>query len=143
SLLNQIIMKKLLLCITVCLAAVLAVASCKKNNVNGSVGPVVAPLDTSTLDIPVSSGQIGLIIDTRPIAKKGYTPSYIALSVTNGQSFSFSDDHLEVDAFTNLLVWRIPKDSVSEKEVEQFAKGVPVTVKVYDKDNVLLAELKE
>lgn len=136
-------MKKLLLYITVCLAAVLAVVSCKKNNVDSSTGPVVTPLDTSTLDIPVSSGQIGLIIDTRPIAKKGYEPSYISLSVTNGQSFSFSDDHLEVDAFTNLLVWRIPKDSVSEKEVEQFAKGVPVAIKVYDKDNVLLAELKE
>ena len=50
---------------------------------------------------------------------------------------------MEVDAFTNLVIWHIPKDSVSEKDVEQFAKGVPVTIKVYDKEDALLAELKE
>jgi hypothetical protein len=115
----------------------------QKNKVDGPSEPVLTPLDTSALNIPVSSGQIGLIIDTRPIAKKGYTPAYISLSVTNGQSFSFSDDHVEVDGFTNLVIWRIPKDSISEKDVEQFAKGVPVTIKIYDKEDVLLAELKE
>ena len=63
-------MNKLLLYITVCLATGLAVASCKKNKVDGPSGPVITQLDTSALNIPVSSGQIGLIIDTRPIAKK-------------------------------------------------------------------------
>ncbi len=136
-------MNKLLRCVLFCLITGLTIASCQKNNVDDPTPPGVAPLDTSTLHIPVSSGQIGLIIDTRPIAQKGYTPSYISLSVTNGSSFSFSDDHVTVDAFTNLVVWRIPKDSVSEKEVEQFAKGVPVTIKVYDKEDMLLAELQE
>lgn len=136
-------MNKLLRYMLFCLVTGLAIASCQKNNVDGPDRAVIAPLDTSTLHVPVSSGQIGLIIDTRPIAKKGYTPSYISLSVTNGSSFSFADDHVEVDAFTNLVIWRIPKDSISEKDVEQFAKGVPVTIKVYDKDDVLLAELQE
>jgi hypothetical protein len=90
----------------------------------------------------VSSGQIGLIIDTRPVTKKGYKPAYISLSV-NGASYSFSDDHMELDPFTNLAIWRIPKDSISKTEVEQFAKGVPVTIKVYDDASVLLAELQE
>lgn len=136
-------MNKLLRCMLFCLITGLAIASCQKNNVDNPTPPEVASLDTSRLHIPVSSGQIGLIIDTRPIAQKGYTPSYISLSVTNGSSFSFSNDHVTVDAFTNLVVWRIPKDSVSEKEVEQFAKGVPVIIKVYDKEDMLLAELQE
>ncbi|HRQ49847.1 MAG TPA: hypothetical protein PLR74_04880, partial [Agriterribacter sp.] len=136
-------MNKLSHCMLFCLATALTIASCQKNKLDNPTPPEVTPLDTSALHIPVSNGQIGLIIDTRPIAKKGYKPAYISLSVTNGSSFSFSDDHVEVDAFTNLVIWRIPKDSVSEKDVEQFAKGVPVTIKVYDKDNVLLTELKE
>jgi hypothetical protein len=135
-------MKKLLLYITVCLAAVLAVASCKKNNVDGSTGPVVTPLDTSTLDIPVSQGHLGLILDTRPIVKKGYKPAYLSLSISGALS-SFSDDHMEVDEFTNLAILRIQKDSVSESEVAQFAKGVPATVKVYNDASELLAELQE
>lgn len=136
-------MNKLLHYMLFCLLTGLVFVSCRKNNVDGPTGPVITPLDTSALHIPVSQGQIGLIIDTRPIAKKGYKPAYISLSVTNGQSFSFSDDHVEVDAFTNLVIWRIPKDSVSEKDVEQFAKGIPVTIKVYDKEDMLLAELQE
>lgn len=135
-------MNKLLLYITVCLAAVLAVASCKKNNVDGSTAPVVTPLDTSTLDIPVSQGHLGLILDTRPIVKKGYKPAYLSLSISGALS-SFSDDHMEVDEFTNLAILRIQKDSVSESEVAQFAKGVPATVKVYNNASELLAELQE
>lgn len=135
-------MNKLLPYITVCLAAVLAVASCKKNNVDGSTAPVVTPLDTSTLDIPVSQGHLGLILDTRPIVKKGYKPAYLSLSISGALS-SFSDDHMEVDEFTNLAILRIQKDSVSESEVAQFAKGVPATVKVYNNASELLAELQE
>lgn len=117
--------------------------ACKKDKMDRRTEPAVTPLDTSSLHVPVSSGQIGLIIDTRPIAKKGYTPAYISLSVTNGQSFSFSDEHMEVDTFTNLVVWRLSKDSISEDEAERFAKGVPVAIKIYDKDGGLLAELQE
>jgi hypothetical protein len=136
-------MNRLLRFLLCCLVTGLAITSCKKNNASAPGGPEVIPLDTSKLGIPVSQGQIGLILDTRPIAKKGYKPAYISLSVTNGASFSFSDDHMEVDPFTNLAIWRIPKDSVSESEAEQFAKGIPVKIKVYDKTGGLLAELNE
>ncbi|WP_152266407.1 hypothetical protein [Agriterribacter humi] len=135
-------MNKLLLYIIVCLVTGLAIASCKKNKTDGPTQAVVTPLDTSTLNIPVSQGHLGLILDTRPIVKKGYKPAYLSLSI-NGALSSFSDDHMEVDEFTNLAILRIPKDSVSESQVTQFAKGVPATIKVYNEANELLAELQE
>ena len=120
----------------------LAITSCKKNNLDSPSGPEITPLDTSTLNIPVSQGHLGLILDTRPIVKKGYKPAYLSLSIS-GTLSSFSDDHMEVDEFTNLAILRILKDSVSESEVAQFAKGVPATIKVYNDADELLAELQE
>src|SRR5690606_2601347 len=52
-------------------------------------------------------------------------------------------DHMEVDEFTNLAILRIQKDSVSESQATQFAKGVPATIKIYNDADELLAELQE
>ncbi len=126
-----------------CLAAGSLFAACQKNKLDDSTPqPDITSLDTGKLNIPVSSGHIGLVLDTRDIMKKGYKPTRLSLSI-DGALSSFSNDNMEVDTLTGLAILRIPRESVSDADAEQVAKGAPVSLRVYDKEDALLAELQE
>src|SRR5690606_16881280 len=85
-------------------------------------------------DLPVSKGHIGLVLDTRSIVKKGYKPTYASVKI-DGSLDSFSNSNLEIDEFTNLATLRISRDSISEEVLDQFIKGVPISITVYDAEN--------
>lgn len=98
--------------------------------------------DGELLDIPVSKGHIGLVLDTRSIAKKGYKPAYASV-IIDGDLSSFSQNHIEIDEFTNLATLRISKDSISENVLDQFIRGANLDITVYDENNEVLSKRKE
>lgn len=115
----------------------------EKEDVNPDDQPLEdVDLDAPLPDHPVSKGHIGLVLDARTIAKKGYKPAYASV-IIDGPLSSFSDDHIEIDEFTNLATLRISRDSISEDALDQFIRGVSVTITVFDEGNEILSETKE
>ncbi len=125
----------------------LLISSCEENE---KVSPADDPdvenpdldEDIDLPDIPVSKGHIGLVLDTRSIVKKGYKPAYASVEI-DGSLSSFSNNHIEIDDFTNLATLRISRDSIPEGVLDQFIKGVPVSITVYDDENQVLAKMQE
>lgn len=124
--------------------------SCKKvaNNPDDSQGGTgngaleVKKIDNKELNLPVDSGDIGLVIDTRSIFKLGYKPAYASIQI-NGVLSSYSDDHVAIDQFTNLAIISIPKTKLTKDEIEKAAVGPKVVVKVYDSQGAELANITE
>lgn len=114
------------------LGVMLLINSCKKeNNVTPEEDTKIekARLDTSEIDIPKDNGSIGLVIDTRPLFKKKYHIRSVKVEI-KGSLSKFSQT-LDVDSLTNLVVLKISRDSLTQAQIEQFARGVDVTISTY------------
>jgi hypothetical protein len=128
------------------LFAVLFLAGCS----DSSVGPESedddatdgAPVVTDSVDVdlPVDDGEVGIVVDTREIFRKGYVPSEAEVAFPEYPSF---DATLEVDPVTNLAVLSIPNEDLTEAEAEAFADGVAATIRVYDDARSVLADRRE
>src|SRR5690606_37943377 len=88
-----------------------------------------------------SEGSAGLMIDTRSIAKNGYTPESVQINF-EGALATYSKT-LPVDEFTNLAILEIPRDSLSEEELNLFSKGVKVDIVVKDEKDETLSHTVE
>lgn len=88
------------------------------------------PLDISDLNIPKDNGSIGLVVDVRPIIKKGYPVSEVKVEI-EGVLSSFSQTP-EVDQFTDLAILWIKRDGLTAVQIEQFTKGVRTAITTYD-----------
>ena len=110
----------------------------------------VGPKDEPGIEHPESkedtisihpNDSIGLLIDTRPIFKKGYKPTLANLNFSGG--FSTFSKELPVDELTNLAILRISRDELKEDEIEQLSNGVPLVIQIVDDQGALLAEVKQ
>ncbi|MGC9341849.1 MAG: hypothetical protein ACP5E3_04040 [Bacteroidales bacterium] len=102
------------------------ITSCNKDDVSpDQKDPDVDDLNPS---IPVDSGSIGLVIDTRLIAKLGYEPSKV--SVNFSDDYSDYSDEIDVNPATNIAVFKIDHDDVSKEKREGFADGVNLNLVV-------------
>lgn len=132
-----------LLCLFLFVFSILFCTACDEKDVKPDAPPEEeVELDTPPLDLPVSKGHIGLVLDTRNIAKKGYKPTYASVEI-EGPLSSFSNDHIEIDEFTNLATLRISRDSISEDMLDQFMRGVSADITVYGEGNEVLSKKKE
>lgn len=97
-------------------------------------------LDSLNTSIPVDSGSIGIIIDTRLIAKKGYSPAKV--SVNFSDEFKGFSDNIDVNQSTNIAVFKIEYEEVTREEREGFADGVSVSMLVTNVDGKELSSLE-
>lgn len=121
--------------------------SCKKeteiqNNPGNTPGLQVKNVDNATLKLPVDSGDIGLIVDTRDLFKKGYTPAYASV-IISGSLSSYSDNHLLIDQFTNLAIIRIKKDTLTKDQLTEAAIGPSTVITIFDSQGKQLTRIDE
>jgi hypothetical protein len=81
----------------------------------------VTTTDTLLATSNVYAGSRGLVIDTRDLFLKGYEALAVELSFPD---YPRLDTELEVDPVTNLAVFVVENDSLSDAEVEAFDGGL-------------------
>ena len=100
-------------------------------------GMLVQGAGLSFEDIDTYAGEIGIVISTRSIAKKGYTPSSIELDVdANTGDF---DTTLSIDPLTYIIVLKYPIDTLTDAQLNELTDGVDITVRVLDGTGAELA----
>ncbi|MFW5835743.1 MAG: hypothetical protein ACOCU3_02195, partial [bacterium] len=110
--------------------ALTGLTSCNKDD---EVEPEVTHEDGINSTVDVDSGSIGLVVDTRVIAKKGYDP-YMAKISFSGDYSQYSDE-VEIDPSTNIGVFRLKYEDVPAAIREGFADGVPLDITVFDEQD--------
>ncbi|WP_152538486.1 hypothetical protein [Aquimarina macrocephali] len=83
-------------------------------------------------DLEANKGDIGIIIDARNVAKKGYSPATaeVKIDATQGE-YSRS---LVLNEFTNVASISFPIEDLSDAAVNELKEGVSVTIDIKDKD---------
>ncbi|NBC81993.1 MAG: hypothetical protein GVY19_01300 [Bacteroidetes bacterium] len=112
---------------------VISSTSCKKDNNTGGQ----TELDTLNPALAVDSGTIGLVVDVRPIAKKGYSPLKVSVEF-EGNYAGYSSD-INVNSGTNTAILRIDNNNLDNAIREDFAKGVTVSIVVMNSSDEELA----
>ncbi|WP_299275074.1 hypothetical protein [uncultured Psychroserpens sp.] len=120
------------------LAFLLLIIGCSKDeDVIEGPGPGDGELQEtagiSVNDLESYLGDIGLKINTRPIAKKGYTPATVTLE-TDAVHGNY-DQELTVDPFTHVAQLSIAIEDLSEDAENELRNGIPLSIIVRDSNN--------
>tara|TARA_R110001583_G_scaffold110480_5_gene259404 strand:+ start:1124 stop:2764 length:1641 start_codon:yes stop_codon:yes gene_type:complete len=119
----------------------LAIIACSKDD------PAPAPGDgeieqingISADELENYAGDLGLIINTRDLVKKGYNP--IKVKVTTAASEGNYDQTLDVDPFTNIAQLKLSVDDLSETAAQELKNGVGLGFEIFDgANNVITSE---
>lgn len=107
-----------------------------------STGPEIDDGETEivnevSVELPADSGEVGLVINTREIFRKGYTAKEAELIFPNHPDFN---ETLEIDPVTSVAVLRIPKEDLTEDEETAIASGIQMEITIYDEGQNILAE---
>lgn len=89
----------------------------------------------------VDNGSVGMVIDTRNIARKGYLP--VTAEVDLPGDFSAYSGSLEIDPFTNVAILSIPCTELDSAQVATLAEGIPVTIEIKGSSSEVLASFNE
>jgi hypothetical protein len=119
---------------TVILYTLGGLTSCSEEEV---VEPEVKREEGIESVVPVDSGSIGLVVDTRPVARMGYQP--VRATITFSGNFSSYSDEIEIDPSTNVGVFRLIYEDVPKAVREAFAGGVPLNIKVFNEQGTELS----
>lgn len=113
--------------------------ACEKSEDNG---PEIEDNDTITDNsLLVDDGSIGLVIDTRDIAKKGYSPD-IASILFPGSYSDYSKD-VPVDENTNVATLSFGAEDFEDYQVKELAEGITMTIIIKDNASQELARLND
>jgi len=96
--------------------------------------------DTVSVELAVDSGEVGLVIDARQIARMGYKPTTAEVAFPAHSSY---DQTLPIDPVTSLAVLKLPLEDLTTAEQDAFADGVAVQLFVRDAASTLLGERQE
>ncbi len=91
-------------------------------------------------DIHVDDGYVGVVIDTRPIFRKGYTAADVVLTFADHGDRNAT---LPVDDTTNLAILAFDTDELDDDEAAAFAQGVSLQIVVRDAGGAELAVHQE
>ncbi len=83
------------------------------------------------------NGAIGIQLDARAIAKKGYQPSIadITVKATTGD---FSKMGISIDEYTNMANHSIQVDDLTEAQEKELREGVDLTITIKDANNQVI-----
>lgn len=90
-------------------------------------GDVLEITNTGTVEIFTDNGEVGVILDVRPINYKGYTPRTATISFPAHSRF---DAVLDINQDLNLTAFRILNDSLSQEEKQDFSDGVETRIEI-------------
>ena len=90
--------------------------------------------------IHTDDGGVGVVIDTRPIFRKGYPVATVTLAFPGRSQF---DTELDVDPTTNLAILDIDTDDLTAGELAAFAAGVAANIVAAGADESALATRDE
>lgn len=124
--------KNICLALATGICLLLIFGACRKNN-----GPGKEPLLPSD-SIAISAGSVGLVIDTRAIAKKGYKPAKAQVNFSG--SFTSLSKEVTIHPLTNVGTLSFPAENFTSAQLSQLAGGVNATIKILDNTSTLLAE---
>jgi hypothetical protein len=99
----------------------LLIAACSKQDPTGMPTEEPVVTDTAAPAAEVYTGSRGLVVDTRPLFRRGYRPTTVEIAFPDYPRF---DQALEVDPITNLATFAVENDSLSEAEQDAFASGL-------------------
>ncbi len=91
-------------------------------------------------DIVVDDGDVGVVVDTRSIFRKGYTPATATFTFADHGTH---DATLDINGTTNLVILSLDKDDLTEPEMSAFAAGVALNIEIRAADQTVLANHDE
>jgi hypothetical protein len=111
-------------------------------------GEITGPEDSGEIEevngisadqLEAYEGDLGLIINTRDLVKKGYNPAKV--NITTTASHGSYDQELFVDPFTNIAQLRLSVSDLSESAEAELRNGVGLEIAVIDDaGNVITSE---
>lgn len=131
---------KNLKCTTMCILLLLALG-CSKDEDEPSPGDgqIEEVNGIAAEDLDNYGGDLGLLVNTRDLVKKGYNPTKVNVTTTATQGNY--DQELDVDEFTNIAQLKLAVDDLSEAAIEELRDGVGLTIEILDaSDTVLISE---
>lgn len=110
-------------------------SSCSKDDNSsdgdGSQGELIeTPGTVSVEDFESFDGELGLVLDARELARKGYKPTQVILNV-NASNGDYSQT-VQIDEFTQMGQLKIPMEGLSESAIEELTNGVQVEAEFKD-----------
>lgn len=115
---------------------VILTIACGKDD-GESVAKVIEVLPGISLqEFEIDQGEIGISINARAIARKGYKPTNadITIKATTGDY----SQKIPFDAFTNIANLSLKNEDLTDEAKSELKNGVAITVKVLDEnDNIL------
>jgi len=131
---------KNLQCITMCILLLLVFGCSKEDDGSGPGNGEIEQVNGITADdLENYGGDLGLLINTRDLVKKGYNPVKVNITTTAIQGNY--DQELVVDPFTNIAQLKLSIDNLTEIAVDELRNGVGLEVEVLNpSDNVILSE---
>jgi len=128
---------KLVSQILVLLLSTFIFSQCAKED---SVEPAVDP-ELPSANLLVDDGSVGLVIDTRSIARKGYAPTEAEVSFP-GSLASFSQK-VPINPNTNVATISILAEELNDEVKKQFSDGVAATITILSSASEQLASLSD
>ena len=111
----------------------LFILACSKQDLP-EPGPPIGEIENgngiSEEELERYTGEIGLLIDVREVAKLGYHPAEVSIDV-NAQEGNY-DQVLSVDPFTSMAQLSISIENLSEAAETELREGIPFIINILD-----------
>lgn len=118
---------------------IIFVFACSKTEQPTPIGELDKADGISEDAIEKYAGEIGLLIDVRDLAKKGYQPTRVKM--TSGAMEKNINQSLEIDLFTHLARLSLPLDQLSKEAETELRDGVSITIDIQESNgNSILKE---
>ena len=101
-------------------------------NTDGGDGQITKNDGITEEDLETYKGDVGMVIDTRELAKKGYHPVKAQLEV-QGTSADFSQT-VDLDPYAFMGQIKLPVEDLSDADLVTLKNGVQVIAKLFDAD---------
>lgn len=114
----------------------LALTNCSKEETSTpeqGEGELVPSDGTSADRFDTYAGEIGFVLDSRELVKKGYTPVTAEINI-EAEEGDFSQT-IDIDPITFMGQIRLIKEELTEEAIDELADGVFVTSVIKDADN--------
>lgn len=110
---------------------------CSKDEMASGNGVLDQVNGISADDLENYKGDLGLLINTRDIVKKGYNPTKVIITTTASQGNY--DQEISIDPFTNIAQLKLSIDDLSASAEQELRNGVGLNIVVQDASNTVLS----
>ena len=121
------------------ISALLLAVSCSKDETSSpeqEEGEIVTSDGTSIERFNTYAGEIGFVLDTRELVKKGYTPVTAEVDI-KAEKGDYSQT-IEIDPVSFMGQIRLVKEELTEEAIDELANGVFVKSVIKDTDNLII-----